>query len=72
MGIDEAVGPPELKLTSDGKAKPDQLTDDLEATGPTYVKLGHMLCFLAAAAGGFSLVISIFAQDQKGRKKPPQ
>jgi len=28
-----------------------------------------MLCFLAAAAGGFWLVISIFVQDQKRRKK---
>ena len=28
-----------------------------------------MLCFLAAAAGGFWLVISIFIQDQKDRKK---
>jgi len=28
-----------------------------------------MLCFLAAASGGFWLVISIFAQDQKGGKK---
>jgi predicted unusual protein kinase regulating ubiquinone biosynthesis (AarF/ABC1/UbiB family) len=28
-----------------------------------------MLCFLAAAAGGFWLVMSIFVQDQKGRKK---
>lgn len=31
-----------------------------------------ILCFLAAAAGGFWLVISIFIQDHKGRKKPPQ
>ena len=30
-----------------------------------------MLCFLCAAAGGFWLVISIFVQDHKGRKKPP-
>ena len=28
------------------------------------------LCFLAAAAGGFWLVISIFVQDHKARKKP--
>lgn len=28
-----------------------------------------ILCFLAAAAGGFWLVISIFVQDHKGRKK---
>ena len=31
-----------------------------------------ILCFLAAAAGGFWLVISIFIHDHKGRKKPPQ
>jgi len=31
-----------------------------------------ILCFLAAAAGGFWLVISIFVQDHIGRKKPPQ
>jgi ubiquinone biosynthesis protein len=30
-----------------------------------------MLCFLAAAAGGFWLVFNIFVQDHKGRKKPP-
>jgi predicted unusual protein kinase regulating ubiquinone biosynthesis (AarF/ABC1/UbiB family) len=29
-----------------------------------------ILCFLAAAAGGFSLLISIFWQDHKSRKKP--
>jgi len=28
-----------------------------------------ILCFLAAAAGAFSLVVSIFVQDHKGRKK---
>ena len=28
-----------------------------------------MLCFLVAAAGGFWLVISIFVQDHKSRKK---
>ena len=28
-----------------------------------------ILCFLAAAAGGFWLVFSIFDQDRKGRKK---
>ena len=30
-----------------------------------------ILCFLAAAAGGFWLVISIFIHDHKGRKRPP-
>ena len=28
-----------------------------------------MLCFLAAAAGGFRLVFSIFVEDEKGRRK---
>ena len=31
-----------------------------------------ILCFLAAAAGGFWLIISIFVHDHKGRKKPPR
>ena len=144
MGIDEAVDPKELKPAKEGEALPDQLADDLEAMGPTYVKLGQVhsgrpdllpepylkalarlqdkvkpfsfaevegiqkvvnriraglilaalimgasqlmqvqtsfhffgypglaiLCFLAAAAGGFWLVISIFVQDHKARKKP--
>ena len=43
MGIDEAVDPQELKPASDGEATPDQLADDLEAMGPTYVKLGQVL-----------------------------
>ena len=30
-----------------------------------------ILCFLAAAAGGFWLVIGIFIQDQKSKKKRP-
>ena len=30
-----------------------------------------ILCFLAAATGGFWLVIGILIQDHKGRKKPP-
>ena len=31
-----------------------------------------MLCFLAAAAGGFWLVISIFIHDHQRRKKCPR
>ena len=31
-----------------------------------------ILCFLAAAAGGFWLVIGIFIQDQKSKKKLPR
>jgi predicted unusual protein kinase regulating ubiquinone biosynthesis (AarF/ABC1/UbiB family) len=43
MGIDEAIDPQTLKPASDGEATPDQLADDLEAMGPTYVKLGQVL-----------------------------
>ena len=43
MGIDEAVDPQEAKAASAGEATPDQLADDLEAMGPTYVKLGQVL-----------------------------
>jgi len=43
MGIDEAVDPPAMKPAGDGTATPDQLADDLEAMGPTYVKLGQVL-----------------------------
>ena len=40
MGIDEALDPQTPKPAGDGEATPDQLADDLEAMGPTYVKLG--------------------------------
>lgn len=43
MGIDEVIDPQILKPASDGEATPDQLADDLEAMGPTYVKLGQVL-----------------------------
>jgi ubiquinone biosynthesis protein len=43
MGIDEVDDPQEAKTASDGAAKPEQLADDLEAMGPTYVKLGQVL-----------------------------
>jgi ubiquinone biosynthesis protein len=43
LGIDEAVNPQALKPAGDGEATPDQLADDLEAMGPTYVKLGQVL-----------------------------
>ena len=43
MGIDEAVAPQEAKAASAGEATPEQLANDLEAMGPTYVKLGQML-----------------------------
>ena len=43
MGIDEAVDPQEAKAAGAGGATPEQLADDLEAMGPTYVKLGQVL-----------------------------
>jgi ubiquinone biosynthesis protein len=43
MGIDEAVNSQETKTANASQAMPEQLADDLEAMGPTYVKLGQML-----------------------------
>jgi ubiquinone biosynthesis protein len=43
MGLDEAIDPQTPKPASAGKTTPDQLADDLEAMGPTYVKLGQVL-----------------------------
>lgn len=43
MGIDGALDPSEMEPTREGQATPDQLADDLEAMGPTYVKLGQVL-----------------------------
>ena len=43
MGIDEILDPQTPKPASAGESTPDQLADDLEAMGPTYVKLGQML-----------------------------
>lgn len=43
MGIDEGIDPSEFKSTDGATAPPDQLADDLEAMGPTYVKLGQIL-----------------------------
>jgi len=45
MGIDEAMDAAERerKPPVDGEATPEQLADDLEAMGPTYVKLGQVL-----------------------------
>ena len=43
MGIDKVMDAPE-EQTADSKAlPPEQLADDLEAMGPTYVKLGQIL-----------------------------
>lgn len=43
MGNQDEIDPKELEPESDGKTTPDQLADDLEAMGPTYVKLGQVL-----------------------------
>lgn len=43
MGQDGAVDSADLDPEAEGKATPDQLADDLEAMGPTYVKLGQVL-----------------------------
>ena len=43
MGIGEGVDPKERESANEGQATPDQLADDLEAMGPTYVKLGQVL-----------------------------
>src|SRR5665213_833497 len=40
--LDEPFEPPETK-TGDKTAAPEQLADDLETMGPTYVKLGQLL-----------------------------
>lgn len=43
MGNQDEIDPGELEPEGDGKTTPDQLADDLEAMGPTYVKLGQVL-----------------------------
>lgn len=43
MDIDGIADPSELEPVREGQATPDQLADDLEAMGPTYVKLGQVL-----------------------------
>ncbi len=44
MSLEEGLTPRELKPASAGaEATPEQLADDLEAMGPTYVKLGQLL-----------------------------
>ena len=43
MGIDEALEAEEKKPSADARDLPEQLADDLEAMGPTYVKLGQVL-----------------------------
>src|SRR5688572_5472705 len=43
MGVEDAFGADEPKPPALGEATPEQLADDLEAMGPTYVKLGQVL-----------------------------
>ncbi len=43
MGKQDGIDPKELESEGEGKTAPDQLADDLEAMGPTYVKLGQVL-----------------------------
>src|SRR6185369_2319860 len=44
MGIDEALEAEEREPVSDSqRGLPEQLADDLEAMGPTYVKLGQVM-----------------------------
>src|SRR5258708_38688698 len=43
MRIEDALGLDEAKAASPGESKPEQLADDLEAMGPTFIKLGQVL-----------------------------
>ena len=43
MDPDSGIEPEDLTPEGDEKATPEQLADDLEAMGPTYVKLGQVL-----------------------------
>jgi predicted unusual protein kinase regulating ubiquinone biosynthesis (AarF/ABC1/UbiB family) len=43
MGVNEGVEAEELKTVNPKTATPEELADDLEAMGPTFVKLGQML-----------------------------
>lgn len=43
MGADDPLDDGEAKAMPPGDAAPEQLADDLEAMGPTYVKLGQVL-----------------------------
>src|SRR2546421_13084709 len=43
MRIEDDLGLGEVKTASAGEAKPEQLAADLEAMGPTFVKLGQVL-----------------------------
>lgn len=43
MGAEDAIDPVETATLKEGEATPEQLADDLEAMGPTFVKLGQVL-----------------------------
>ena len=43
MGLDESVDPQAINAAKAQRATPEQLADDLEAMGPTFVKLGQVL-----------------------------
>ena len=43
MGLDETVDPHAINAAKAQRATPEQLADDLEAMGPTFVKLGQVL-----------------------------
>ncbi len=43
MGIDEGIDPKHLETSDPAAATPEHLADDLEAMGPTYVKLAQIL-----------------------------
>src|SRR6185369_17007149 len=43
MSLDDALDPQEAKAASAGGSKPEELASDLEAMGPTFVKLGQVL-----------------------------
>ena len=43
MNVDDGVDAAQVRASANGTATPEQLTDDLEAMGPTYVKLGQVL-----------------------------
>jgi ubiquinone biosynthesis protein len=43
LGMQEAIDPEQARSSVPASASPDQLADDLEAMGPTFVKLGQVL-----------------------------
>jgi ubiquinone biosynthesis protein len=43
LGMQEAIDPEQARSSVPAGASPDQLADDLEAMGPTFVKLGQVL-----------------------------